>query len=109
MIVIIDRLIAPRISSFKKTGSIEGGIETKPLNWTTLKRRAKIVTVRTPIKIAPAIFLTAKTEINRNPTVKVKNALRPIPGAKPTGQFAKRPIKKQANAAARQVPTKIAP
>ena len=42
-------------------------------------------------------------------TVKVKNALRPMPGAKPTGQFAYSPIAKQASAAAMHVPTKLAP
>ena len=42
-------------------------------------------------------------------TVYVKNAFKPIPGANPTGQFANMPITKHAIAAARQVPTKIAP
>ena len=41
--------------------------------------------------------------------MKVKNAFNPIPGASPIGQLAKKPIKKEANAAARQVPTNIAP
>ena len=42
-------------------------------------------------------------------TVNVKKAFRPIPGAKPTGQLAYKPIAKQAKAAAIQVPTKLAP
>ena len=42
-------------------------------------------------------------------TVYAKKALRPIPGARAIGQLAKIPIAKQANAAAKQVPTKLAP
>ena len=39
----------------------------------------------------------------------VKKALRPIPGANPTGQLAIKPIIKHAIDAAKQVPTKTAP
>ena len=41
-------------------------------------------------------------------TVYVKKTFKPIPGARPIGQFAKNPITKHAIAAAMQVPTKIA-
>lgn len=42
-------------------------------------------------------------------TVQVKKAFSPIPGARPTGQLAYRPIRKQPRAAARHVATNAAP
>ena len=61
----------------------------------------------------PAIITAPKATCHEYPisptTVKVKKAFSPIPGARPTGQLAKIPITRHARAAAKQVPTKLAP
>tara|TARA_B100001079_G_C16396337_1_gene509251 strand:- start:944 stop:1678 length:735 start_codon:yes stop_codon:yes gene_type:complete len=67
-----------------------------------------IIKNKTPeIKTAPK---AVSQEYPISPTTEyVKNAFKPMPGAKPTGQFAVNPIIKQAIEAAKQVPTKTAP
>ena len=63
---------APKISSFKKIGARLGGYDTSPWNWILLSIRPRQVTDRTPINIAPVIFLDAKTAIKRKPAADKK-------------------------------------
>ena len=58
---------APKISSFISVGASDGGYATTPWNSIKFNRRAAKVTPSTPIIIAPGTFLTARTEINKNP------------------------------------------
>ena len=67
MTLIIARSNAPIMSNFINVGASDGGIETTPLKLTIPRNIPIIVIPRTPMIIAPGIFLTDKIVIDKKP------------------------------------------
>ena len=73
------------------------------------RRGVTLITKKRTPAIKTALRATCQLYPISPTTVYVKKALRPMPGANATGQLARTPIAKQATAAAKHVPTKLAP
>ena len=60
---------APLMSSWRKVGASDGGIETTPPNWVTPSRMAMAVTTRIPISTAPVTLRASRATIRMKPRV----------------------------------------